>query len=1200
MSSIRGKLVEALNNALAAQNKQQREHGEGELTAALDQNAPQVLPELIQIAGDSSLGPASELAAIRSKNYLLHFAGSAEVWDEHIVPPTRQAVFNQLPTATPTARRVLLASLRILLQDHPWPELIDMAGPVLQSSCQEFLHNKNNNNSNNNSDNQQQRQQELFNTIICALEAILVTIADFRSAGLIEAEIQNGAAQVLLPLLPPLFSMNKTEVASLVFAVFHSLIATNRPPALADDVLCAWMNEMLAFPEKFAGVAQESRKSFEFYIKAVYNIAVVAIQIVDVTGASASPGSNKKGGGAGGGGGKGKKGGKRHRAAAAMNPPTVYGYGDKFTTFFARFLNYVATTTISSFGSQTNDDRDTRDAMRSPALYSIRFLLNCASHEYAHEAFKNADLQQLVTRDLFAFVPFNDEDAELWEDDPREYLRMIADPDSQEVSLRYKATQLIVELCKPRRSRAPLAPLDAVLKGLSDHLRNAGAAPKLADGAIYVLANLRGLIRKQQHWWNGVGALLSELIAPLLSHKSSVLRAKAIWLCGAFSDVPFQDPSMFNNMVYGVMHRIEDDHPGVRSAVVTSVVQFLAQEKARPLVYELLHPIVDECLRLLDSVSSESVVLSLQCLVECFGPELRSSIANICDRLVQTILATNFELCNCDDPMDSDDDDGGAGNGGHHHDGGFDENNNNDHCAAAKRRRSASARVDSLAEIIVNSLKTLDGALEAMASNPSLVRSLQPRIGQMLEQLFTGDAADLSILEHAVNLMGTALRYCVPSNFSGADPECSRRFASPDEHRALIAPEMWKCLSLLERLVVEEGACEMFSLVMKPIDNFIGIIPLEFSTGSALFDLLKTCRHMLSLIPGGGGDGDEGGEGDDDFGLGGTVNNCEIEAAPQLLASLLEHIHPVGTIQDDEAFGQIIDMLTNALLKCATKKEQGSLKANLCLALLDCFIFDAQRTSARLDASFGGAAVFVREFVKFYKQRNAAKRYFSTPAYRSKVVALGLTSVLKLWIQSGTTQQKAGTDGARAMIEVVLHAVRNEREQNRKWLTKHSNEALERHRNSATQQYHDDDDDEDDDNDADDGVGDEEDEHGDITLEGDDDDDDDGDDDDFGKKFGRGNDDDGGRDGVDFGDDDDYDTPLNKINSGSSLIEFLSGCPVEMINAIGVGNMISKQELEDCANVSENVLQRDRELQQLFEREEEERAAAMMNNCSKK
>ena len=65
-------------------------------------------------------------------------------------------------------------------------------------------------------------------------------------------------------------------------------------------------------------------------------------------------------------------------------------------------------------------------------------------------------------------------------------------------------------------------------------------------------------------------------------------------------------------------------------------------------MYSVLHPLVDECLRLLETVSSEQVVISLQCLIECFGPELRGQIFNICDRLIQSILATNFELQSID------------------------------------------------------------------------------------------------------------------------------------------------------------------------------------------------------------------------------------------------------------------------------------------------------------------------------------------------------------------------------------------------------------------------------------------------------------------------------------------------------------------------------------------------------------------------
>jgi hypothetical protein len=330
--SLQQNLLEALQNALVMQNKQQREHGEKQLNDALEQNAAEVLPTLIQIAGNSSFGPSSELAAIRSKNYLLHYTGSPEIWDERIVPPTRLAVFNQLPTATPTARRVLLASLRILLQNNPWPELIEMAAPVLNSAAEQFRQSEGKN-------------EGAFNTVICALEAILVSIADYRVFGLVEKDIQDHAARILLPILPPLFSLQRTEIVSLVFAVFHSLVSTNRPRSLDDETLRNWIREMLSFPEKFTAASSHSKKAFEHYIKAVNTIAMIAIQIVDVTGASPPQGGNNNNNSSKNKGGKNSKSNKKKYV---RETPVVYGFCEDFTKFFANFLNYVASFTMKS------------------------------------------------------------------------------------------------------------------------------------------------------------------------------------------------------------------------------------------------------------------------------------------------------------------------------------------------------------------------------------------------------------------------------------------------------------------------------------------------------------------------------------------------------------------------------------------------------------------------------------------------------------------------------------------------------------------------------------------------------------------------------------------------------------------------------------------------------------------------------------
>eukprot|EP00887_Chlorella_sp_A99_P003658 scaffold7.g3658.t1 len=237
------------------------------------------------------------------------------------------------------------------------------------------------------------------------------------------------------------------------------------------------------------------------------------------------------------------------------------------------------------------------------AAFAQRFQRDCALPLLEAALAQLARLaQQLLLSVVFPLLCFNAEDAELWRDDPQEYVRKGYDVIEDIYSTKTAAMNFLHELCKAR----PKGNLDMLMRHLAGVLaeyaaERQGADAALArrmDGALLAVGTLNDVLKQKRPYSGQLEPMLLQHVVPLFASPHGHLRAKAAWLAGTYADIEFADGQgrgpTFQSLLQCVIGALKDPELPVRMDAAVAVRYFLDAVEAedlgalRPLVPELL------------------------------------------------------------------------------------------------------------------------------------------------------------------------------------------------------------------------------------------------------------------------------------------------------------------------------------------------------------------------------------------------------------------------------------------------------------------------------------------------------------------------------------------------------------------------------------------------------------------------------------
>lgn len=381
----------------------------------------------------------------------------------------------------------------------------------------------------------------------------------------------------------------------------------------------------------------------------------------------------------------------------------------------------------------------------------------------------------LVYRVTFPLLCFTPADAELWEEDPQEYIRKGYDILEDMYSPRTAAMSFITQLVRkrPEQLHPFLAFLVSVLHRCSPGTPPEGRPYEQLDGALFALGALSDTLKRKAPYAEQLENMLMQHILPEFANPRGHLRAKACWVAGMYADIPFQDSRHFTALMQCVIERLGDGELPVKVDGVVALRSFVEAAVDVAPLRAILHALLNALFTLMSEVENEDLIFTVEAIVEKFGDEMAPFAVGLITNLVhQFWRALGQGAAAGGDGEDDDDDEGGAG---------------------------------TLA--CLGCLRTIATVLDAVSGQAaSLYPQLEPLLQPLCERMLTEEGLD--VYEEVLEILAY-LTYYTPT----------------------VSDWAWRLFPRLVNNVTTFGA-DYFGDTLTPLDNLISRDTERFLTGA--------------------------------------------------------------------------------------------------------------------------------------------------------------------------------------------------------------------------------------------------------------------------------------------------------------------------------------------------------------------------------
>ena len=258
--------------------------------------------------------------------------------------------------------------------------------------------------------------------------------------------------------------------------------------------------------------------------------------------------------------------------------------------------------------------------------------------------FLRPNVMPLVCQVLFPMMCFDERDAELWSDDPTEFVRKTYDVMEDFESQRVASCNLVIDLCKKRTKTCLMPILEFCVKQMTDYQAGTGN-PKAQDGAMYCIGALANQLQEKGAFAQQLGWLLSNHVAPEFKSPLGHLRSRACWISAELVDTVSKDPAFFQSTVSAVIGLLRDKELPVRFQAAVAMRMLIydgekgaARAEVKDAVGLVLPQLLQELFNLMDEVGSDELIASMDVLIESYADQMAPYAQGLCQRLSDHFL----------------------------------------------------------------------------------------------------------------------------------------------------------------------------------------------------------------------------------------------------------------------------------------------------------------------------------------------------------------------------------------------------------------------------------------------------------------------------------------------------------------------------------------------------------------------------------
>jgi len=373
-------------------------------------------------------------------------------------------------------------------------------------------------------------------------------------------------------------------------------------------------------------------------------------------------------------------------------------------------------------------------------------------------------LDFLLYKVCFPTICLTEEDIQLFDNDPHEFVHRQNSPLADFYDPRMSAITLITDLVK-HRGKDVTQQLLAFLTNCLNQYQAMNSATLTQqnhiekDGALLALGSLSEYLLNKKKYSANLESLLVSCVFSDFNSPIGFLRCRACWMVQRFAKVNWsEDGKNLSTLIELVLQRLSDPNLPVQIEASKALRFLIEVEGAEKNLLPVLPHVLNEYFRIMTEIGNDEVVAALQVIIDKFGDHIEPHAVAM---VVQ--LSSAFST----------------------------------YCSAGEEDDDAAMAAAQCLECIATVLK---GTCE----RPDLYKNMEPSLIPLVLQILGNNGDFIEYLEYSLDII-TFLTYF------------------PNE----IAPGLWEAFPLIYK-AFDEWAFDYLNMMIAPIENFIGKAPEFF------------------------------------------------------------------------------------------------------------------------------------------------------------------------------------------------------------------------------------------------------------------------------------------------------------------------------------------------------------------------------------
>jgi len=249
-------------------------------------------------------------------------------------------------------------------------------------------------------------------------------------------------------------------------------------------------------------------------------------------------------------------------------------------------------------------------------------------------------LEFMLFQVIFPLLCLKDDDLELFESDPHEFIRKANDPMEDYFDPKLSAINVMIDFAKLRTKDA----LPMLLGFLTETLNAYAQSPpeqrnyRKKDGALVALGALDDILKKKKKYSGSLEGLLVSHVFPEFNSSHGFMRCRAFWMMQRFSDIKFVD---FNNVTLALqatLQGLRDPALPVQIEAASALKFLIVVEGTDSLLLPVLPDLLQQYFRIMSTIGNDIVIQALQIIIDKFGDHIYPHAVEIVQNLSHSFL----------------------------------------------------------------------------------------------------------------------------------------------------------------------------------------------------------------------------------------------------------------------------------------------------------------------------------------------------------------------------------------------------------------------------------------------------------------------------------------------------------------------------------------------------------------------------------